>query len=72
MTLTFVFGQTVLSRPKSGQDIRVSVLQGDVEQSKKWNSDYANAIMKKYRDLSQLASAENPRLIVWPEAATPD
>jgi apolipoprotein N-acyltransferase len=71
MIVAFAFGLTVLSRPKSGQDIRISVLQGDVEQSKKWDPDYANAIMKKYTDLSHLAAADNPRLIVWPEAATP-
>jgi apolipoprotein N-acyltransferase len=71
MVLTFVFGRTVLSRSNSGQDIRISVLQGDVEQSKKWNPDYADAIMKKYTDLSQLAAVDRPRLIVWPEAATP-
>ena len=71
MILTVVFGQTVLSRSKSGQDIRISVLQGDIEQSKKWDPENANAIMKKYTDLSQLAAVDNPRLIVWPEAATP-
>jgi apolipoprotein N-acyltransferase len=67
----FVFGQIVLSRPNSGQNIRISVLQGDVAQSKKWNPHYANAIMKKYINLSHMAATDNPRLIVWPEAATP-
>jgi len=71
MVIAFAFGLTVLSRPKSGQNIRISVLQGDVEQSKKWDPDYADLIMNKYSDLSRLATADKPRLIVWPEAATP-
>jgi apolipoprotein N-acyltransferase len=71
MIVTFGIGLMVLSRPQGGREIRISVLQGDVEQSKKWDPEYAGPIMKKYGDLSRRAAADRPRLIVWPEAATP-
>jgi apolipoprotein N-acyltransferase len=69
--LSIVFGLMVLSKQNNIKDIKVSVLQGDIEQSKKWDHKYAQAIMKKYTDLSRGAAVDKPRLIVWPEAATP-
>lgn len=56
------------------QDIpmaRVGVVQGNVDQSIKWDVDRQEATLKKYLDLSRSLLKEKPDLIVWPETAAP-
>jgi apolipoprotein N-acyltransferase len=65
------YGNMVLSKPISGKPIKVSIVQGNIEQGKKWDPAYAEFIMRTYVDLSRAASHDHPELIVWPEAATP-
>ena len=67
-----VCGNMVLSKPISGKPIKVSIVQGNIEQDKKWDPAYAKFIMRTYVDQSRAASHDHPELIVWPEAATPD
>jgi apolipoprotein N-acyltransferase len=67
----FWYGHGVISEPLSGKEIKVSVVQGNIEQEKKWDFRYANSIMQTYADLTREASRDRPDLIVWPEAATP-
>lgn len=68
---TLVYGSMRLSMPIAGKRIKVTVVQGNIEQGKKWDPNYANSIMEVYTALSQEASKEAPALIIWPEAATP-
>lgn len=51
----------------------VGVVQGNVDQSLKWEPSYQKATMEKYRGLSLKAAAHQPKpeLIVWPETAAP-
>jgi apolipoprotein N-acyltransferase len=49
----------------------VSVVQGSIEQSLKWNPDQRIFTMLTYRDLTQKAAANKPWLVVWPETAMP-
>jgi apolipoprotein N-acyltransferase len=65
------YGFFRILNPISGEEIKVSLIQGNIEQSKKWDAKYASFIMQTYADLSQKASKENPMLIIWPETATP-
>ena len=69
--VALLYGQMTLSRSVGQQEIKVSVLQGNIEQAKKWDPKFARAIMSTYLDLSKAASKDQPALIVWPEAATP-
>jgi apolipoprotein N-acyltransferase len=70
--LTFIYGETVLSRPADGKKIRISVIQGNIDKEMKRNTrKYAGIIMQKYTQLTHAALKENPDLVVWPEAATP-
>lgn len=66
-----IFGYVQVSMPMSGETIKVAVVQGNIEQAKKWDKRYAVMIMKTYMELSQQAAKGNPMLIVWPETATP-
>lgn len=50
---------------------RVTVVQGNIEQTKKWDAAFRYATTKKYLDLSFSAKAQKPDIIVWPETAAP-
>jgi len=69
--MTISYGAIVLSRPTIGEKLRVSVVQGNIEQAKKWDRRYRSYILETYEKLSKEASKDQPELIVWPEAATP-
>jgi apolipoprotein N-acyltransferase len=71
VSVTLFYGYIKISEPIVGQRINLSVIQGDIEQAKKWDRRYAKFIMKTYAELTQQASEEQPVLIVWPETATP-
>jgi apolipoprotein N-acyltransferase len=61
--------ETAASGPDS---LTVALLQGNIEQSLKWDDTAREAIFSTYRGLT-LEAAADPEvdLIVWPEAATP-
>lgn len=69
--LTAVYGYWIKSREISGDPIKIALIQGNIEQEKKWDSNFADVIMQTYTDLTKKASHELPSLIVWPETATP-
>jgi apolipoprotein N-acyltransferase len=54
-----------------GKNVRVALLQGNIDQYMKWDIAYENAIKTTYADLVQKASASHPDLIVWPETSVP-
>jgi len=69
--LTLLYGYLIISQPISGNRIKVSLVQGNIEQIKKWDPRYAREIMQIYAELTQEATKDQPALIVWPETATP-
>lgn len=50
---------------------RVAVVQGNIEQSQKWDPAMQIATIETYLRLSLSAGAARPDLIVWPESAAP-
>jgi apolipoprotein N-acyltransferase len=68
---SLVYGQRIISQPVRGQKIKVSVVQGNIDQARKWDPRQAKSIMQAYLDLTLEASKAGPELIIWPEAATP-
>ena len=52
-----------------GQPIQLSLIQGNIPQSLKWNSNELNTILTKYMTLTN--QHWNSSLIVWPEGAVP-
>lgn len=72
VSLVFLYGQAILSKPPGGKTIKLSVLQGNIDQEKKANpKKHARFIMQKYVELTRKAAKDRPDMIVWPEAATP-
>ena len=59
------------ARSIPGARIKVSLIQGNIAQHKKWDRRHARVIMQTYADLTAKASQEKPDLIIWPETATP-
>jgi apolipoprotein N-acyltransferase len=50
---------------------RVTVVQGNIKQSEKWDQAYQSATIAIYNRLSLAAKAQRPDLVVWPESAAP-
>jgi len=51
--------------------VRIALLQGNIDQYMKWDKNYEQLIKDTYGELVNMASKENPQLIVWPETALP-
>jgi apolipoprotein N-acyltransferase len=49
----------------------VAVVQGNIDQSTKWNPAFQKKTIQTYRDLTRRASEYNPDVVVWPETAVP-
>ena len=57
--------------PTGGAAVRVGLLQGNIDQSVKWDRSYQTATLDIYERLVWRVAAEKPALIVWPETAVP-
>ncbi|MBN1405419.1 MAG: apolipoprotein N-acyltransferase [Candidatus Omnitrophica bacterium] len=69
---SLVYGYYVIARGEGRQSpLKVSVIQGNIEQCFKWDQAYRQSIMDAYEKLSIRASLDKPDLIVWPETAVP-
>ncbi len=50
---------------------RIAIVQGNIDQTKKWDPAFQISTIKKYLEMSKTASAHRPDLLVWPETAMP-
>ncbi len=53
------------------EKLNVAVIQGNIEQSAKWDLKFRIDTIEKYIRLSEQACEAHPDLVVWPETATP-
>jgi apolipoprotein N-acyltransferase len=67
----FAYGYFRLNEHRTGQRIKVSVIQGNIPQDVKWDARHQREIMDIYETLTTGASFASPSLIVWPESAAP-
>lgn len=56
---------------QSAPTVRVAAIQGNIEQSQKWDPAFQRATIERYLRRSREALAQAPELIVWPESAAP-
>ena len=54
-----------------GKSMKVAIVQGNIDQSIKWDPLYQRDSLDKYRRLTETTYTFKPRLIVWPETAMP-
>ncbi|HSW63084.1 MAG TPA: apolipoprotein N-acyltransferase [Dissulfurispiraceae bacterium] len=69
--ITLAYGFCRLHQDRSAGSVQVAIVQGNIEQDKKWDRSFQNYVIKTYRDLSAVAAQTKPDLIVWPESAVP-
>lgn len=68
---SFGYGFWRLNQEREGRSLTVSVIQGNIEQDKKWEPLFQNEVIDIYTTLSSQALRDNPSLIIWPETAVP-
>ncbi|MGC8855146.1 MAG: apolipoprotein N-acyltransferase, partial [Halothiobacillaceae bacterium] len=67
--LGFALGQIAWVQP-AGEPVSVAIVQGNVEQARKFDPDRFEATLATYRTLTE--ANQDARLILWPETAVPD
>ncbi len=75
IALTWIYGEVRIAQidriASDAPKARVAVIQGNIEQSQKWEPAFQKATIEKYLRLSLSARPDRPDLIVWPESAAP-
>jgi apolipoprotein N-acyltransferase len=71
MALVLAYGAIKLRAPEPAKEITISVVQGNIEQDKKWNPAYQAETIGIYKRLTLEARKARPGLVIWPETATP-
>ncbi len=69
LVLAYGFSKLHASEPAGG--IAVAVIQGNIEQDKKWNPVYQTDTLSTYKRLTLDSLKQHPDLVIWPETATP-
>ncbi|MDL1963771.1 MAG: apolipoprotein N-acyltransferase [Deltaproteobacteria bacterium] len=73
--IVFIYGkwriESIDNLISASKSLKVTIVQGNIEQSIKWNPAFQTATTEKYVNLSLSAKEEKPDLVVWPETATP-
>ena len=63
--------QTLKHGDIDGKAIPVALLQGNIDQYKKWSAEYVEEIKTTFERLAHEANAASPRLVIWPETSMP-
>lgn len=71
MLTTLGYGSWRLQQNRPGRSLTASIIQGNIEQDKKWEPVFQNEVVDVYTKLSEEALKEHPSLIIWPETAVP-
>lgn len=50
---------------------RLGIVQGNIEQDKKWTREFKETTIEKYNHLSKSIFEQKPDLVIWPETALP-
>jgi apolipoprotein N-acyltransferase len=70
---TLSFGWVTLKYPKRTglPELKIALLQGNIDQYKKWSEVYVAEIKQTYETLVQRSKSSGAQLIVWPETSVP-
>lgn len=64
----FILGQISWTEP-AGDEIKITMIQGNVAQDKKWQPEYRDAILKRYQNKTR--QHWDSQIIIWPESSIP-
>ncbi len=56
---------------EKGDTIRIGMLQGNVDQNKKWNKKYKRQTFRRYKNQAMKTVADGAQLVLMPETALP-
>lgn len=65
------YGSWRLGQDRPGRLVKAGLVQGNIEQDKKWDPVFQKYVIDTYSRLSQDAAGRSPDLIIWPETAVP-
>lgn len=68
---TFSYGFFRLYQDRNGSNIKAAIIQGNIEQDKKWDISYQKSVLHAYKELTAQAVSSSPDIIIWPETALP-
>jgi apolipoprotein N-acyltransferase len=51
--------------------VNVAIVQGNIDQDRKWDPAYQSEVIATYKRLTRKALEQKPDLVVWPETAVP-
>jgi apolipoprotein N-acyltransferase len=71
VAMVLAYGYHRLHEPEGTGSIRIAVVQGNIEQDRKWDPAYQSDVIATYYRLTGDALKERPDLVIWPETATP-
>ncbi|MFH1046319.1 MAG: apolipoprotein N-acyltransferase, partial [Candidatus Omnitrophota bacterium] len=71
LSIALAYGYLKLQESAPGPEVKVALIQGNIEQPKKWNPEFVEDILGRYTYLSETVVAESPELIIWPETSVP-
>lgn len=71
MIASLFYGSAKLKYIDQGSNVTVTVLQGNIDQDKKWDRNHQREVVDTYKNLTLAAASEKPDLVVWPESALP-
>ncbi len=66
-----IYGYFRMDEKFRGDALKVSVIQGNIPQTQKWDEKYADEILQRYVSLTREAAKDKPNLIIWPETSVP-
>ncbi len=71
VALVLCYGFAKIQGPEPAGGMTISVVQGNIEQDKKWDPAYQDGTISIYKQLTLEALKQHPDLVIWPETATP-
>jgi apolipoprotein N-acyltransferase len=71
LLLVVGYGFVKLQTPVQGSGMKVSVVQGNIEQDKKWDPAYQADTLAVYTRLTRETLPDQPDIVIWPETAVP-
>ncbi len=71
LLFTLTYGHLRLQKREEGDKVTVAIIQGNIEQSLKWDPTRQKEAFEVHKRLTREAARSSPDLIVWPETALP-
>lgn len=75
LVISYLWGTAELTHKTAagpaGKPLQVALLQGNIDQYKKWNESYVSDILDHYQSMVKEAARRPVELIVWPETSIP-